>query len=207
MKFLTLVTTCLLFCTIAPSVKGLNVEVFHPDDRGHFVSSGIISGKKSVMIIDAQLSLTYGQYLAERVKALNKEVKAIFISHGHIDHYTGLEELTNAFPNAEVFASQHSIDRMKHDVPMATNPNAMRPYPNNLGVLKKVIIPKPYDKDTYVLDGETIQLKIIEQGDTEKITTFDIPSKGTSFRYVMEAQHISIPRILSLIGYPAFERD
>ncbi|KAF9911412.1 Hydroxyacylglutathione hydrolase [Linnemannia zychae] len=179
--FLTLVAACLLFSITAPSTEALDVEVFVTNEEGHFVNSGIISSKKSIVILDAQLSPAYGRILAKRVKALKKEVKAIFISHGHLDHYMGVEELVKAFPKAQLLATQQTIDKMKLESGLLFK-NEMRPYPYNPGFMTKSILPKAYSKDTYNLDGEEIRLIHVEHADTEYVTCFDIPSKGTLYR-------------------------
>ncbi|KAG0053928.1 Hydroxyacylglutathione hydrolase [Gryganskiella cystojenkinii] len=178
----TAVVPMLFAATMAPAVQALNVEVFQSNKEGHYVHSGIVSSKNSIMIIDAQLSPVYGRHLADRVKALNKTVKAIFITHGHRDHYWGLEELVKVFPKAEIIASQQTVDKMMSESPPTTKPQPLRPSPNSLGLPKTVIIPKVYSRGTYDLDGEKIRLIGVGQGDTEHITCLDIPSKGTLFR-------------------------
>lgn len=40
-------------------------------------------------------------------------VKGVFITHGHHDHITGLNELKAAFPNCEVYASKESIPMLR----------------------------------------------------------------------------------------------
>lgn len=62
-----------------------NFEIFQPGEIGRFADSGVVSSKKSVMIIDAQLSSTYDCHLADRVKSLNKTMKVIYLTQGHID--------------------------------------------------------------------------------------------------------------------------
>ncbi|GJJ76759.1 cyclin L [Entomortierella parvispora] len=101
--------------------------------------------------------------------------------------YWGLEELAAAFPKAEIIASQQTVDKMSLEAPQSIRKNGggLRPFPDNAGAATKVIIPKApkaYTKDTYELDGEKIQLIAVGQGETDYITTLDIPSKGTSFR-------------------------
>lgn len=157
-SLLTVTAACALLNAIAHTALALDVEVFQPGEVGHFVNSGIVSSTKSVMIIDAQLSLVYGRHLTDRVKELNKTVKAIYITHGHSDHYWGLGELVQAFPDAEIIASQQTVDKMTAEAPMSLRPDALRPFPNNLGGPKFVIIPKVYNKDTYDLDGEQISM-------------------------------------------------
>lgn len=75
------------------------------------------------MVIDAQLSPVYGRHLADRVKVLNKTVRAINITHGHSDHYWGLGELVHTFPDAEIIDSQQTVDKMTAEAPMSIRPD------------------------------------------------------------------------------------
>jgi glyoxylase-like metal-dependent hydrolase (beta-lactamase superfamily II) len=74
-----------------------------PTDGFH-VNTQMIEGKEAVVIFDGQLLLPYADEVASYVQTLGKPVDRIILSHGHTDHWAGLQVLTERFPAARVFA-------------------------------------------------------------------------------------------------------
>ena len=74
-----------------------------PTDGFH-VNTQMIEGKEAVVIFDGQLLLPYADEVASYVQTLSKPVDRIILSHGHTDHWAGLQVLTERFPAARVFA-------------------------------------------------------------------------------------------------------
>src|SRR5260370_15053283 len=64
----------------------------------------MIEGNTAVVIFDGQLLLPYADEVAAYVQTLGKPVDRIILSHGHTDHWAGLQVLTERFPDARVFA-------------------------------------------------------------------------------------------------------
>src|SRR6516165_9028476 len=71
---------------------------------GLMVNTQIIEGRSSVVIFDGQLHLPYAEEVASYIKMIGKPVDRFILSHGHSDHWSGLQVLTERFPAAEVYA-------------------------------------------------------------------------------------------------------
>ncbi len=71
---------------------------------GFHVNSQMIEGPTAVVIFDGQLLLPYADEVASYVQTLGKPVERIILSHAHTDHWSGLQVLTERFPDARVFA-------------------------------------------------------------------------------------------------------
>jgi len=71
---------------------------------GLMVNTQIVEGHSSVVIFDGQLHLPYAEEVASYIKTIGKPVDRFILSHGHSDHWSGLQVLTERFPAAEVYA-------------------------------------------------------------------------------------------------------
>src|SRR4029077_767963 len=56
------------------------------------------------VIYDGQLHLPYAEEVASYIKTIGKPVDRFILSHGHSDHWSGLQVLTERFPAAQVYA-------------------------------------------------------------------------------------------------------
>ena len=66
------------------------------------VNTQIVEGRSSVMVFDGQLYLPYAEEVASYIKTIGKPVDRFILSHGHSDHWSGLQVLTERL--AEVYA-------------------------------------------------------------------------------------------------------
>src|SRR6202051_177298 len=74
-----------------------------PTDGFH-VNTQMIEGPTAVVVFDGQLLLPYAGEVASYVHALRKPRDRVILSHAHTDHWSGLQVLTDRFPDARVFA-------------------------------------------------------------------------------------------------------
>src|SRR6202045_3735635 len=79
---------------------------------GFHVNSQMIEGPMAVVILDGQLLLPYADEVASYVQTLGKPVDRIILSHAHTDHWSGLQVLTERFPDAHVFALDGVADQV-----------------------------------------------------------------------------------------------
>jgi glyoxylase-like metal-dependent hydrolase (beta-lactamase superfamily II) len=80
---------------------------------GLMVNTQIVEGRSSVVIFDGQLHLPYAEEVASYIKMIGKPVDRFILSHGHSDHWSGLQVLTERFPAAELYAIAGVADRTR----------------------------------------------------------------------------------------------
>ena len=85
----------------------LEVEVF----QGGFatVNSFIFSNGKSLLVMDVQRKTYEAKKLADRVRARNLPLSTILISHGHTDHFTGMDLFHREFPEARIVVANEAL--------------------------------------------------------------------------------------------------
>jgi glyoxylase-like metal-dependent hydrolase (beta-lactamase superfamily II) len=67
-------------------------------------SSTLISGERDVVLVDTFLTTEQSQTLLDWVIASGKNLIAIYITHGHGDHFFGLAPILARLPRAKAFA-------------------------------------------------------------------------------------------------------
>src|SRR6476660_7990488 len=81
--------------------------------NGFQVNTQMIEGPTAVVIFDGQLLLPYADEVASYVQTLGKPIDRIILSHAHTDHWSGLQILTERFPDARVFALDGIADQVR----------------------------------------------------------------------------------------------
>jgi hypothetical protein len=80
---------------------------------GFNVNTQVVEGPTAIVIFDGQLLLPYADEVASYVQTLGKPVDRIILSHAHTDHWSGLQVLTERFPDAGVFALDGVADQLR----------------------------------------------------------------------------------------------
>ena len=75
------------------------------------VNTYIFSNGKSLIAMDVQRATSEAKKLAELIRSKNLPLKYILITHGHPDHYTGMDWLLKEFPNAKVVVANADIKK------------------------------------------------------------------------------------------------
>ncbi|AUT46389.1 MBL fold metallo-hydrolase [Achromobacter sp. AONIH1] len=90
----------------APENAPLHVRVFNGGDAnmGFGVNSAIVYGKHDAVLIDSQFTLSNAHRLVAEILETGRDLKFIYISHMHPDHFMGLSAVHEAFPKAQVVA-------------------------------------------------------------------------------------------------------
>jgi glyoxylase-like metal-dependent hydrolase (beta-lactamase superfamily II) len=73
--------------------------------EGFRVTSTLITGEQDAVLVDSQFTLAEAHRLVAKILESKKTLKTILITHGHPDHYFGLEVVRAAFPQARIVAA------------------------------------------------------------------------------------------------------
>jgi len=154
----------------------INIEVFSSSDLGFFVNSTIAYGNEDAVLFDAQLLQGEAQKVVDIIKSLERQLKAIFISHAHADHYFGLETFMNAFPNVKIYA--HPL--IVADAKRTTHHQiiGMKQLYQDL-IPDSIPIPEPYEDSIFCIEKEEIQIIPNLVGDIAPSSAYFIPSTST----------------------------
>jgi len=87
----------------------LTIEVFKGDDAS--VNSYLFSNGNSLMVMDVLRSTENAKELAEFIKTKSLPLTHILITHGHPDHYIGMDYLKKEFPNVEIIVSNEETKK------------------------------------------------------------------------------------------------
>ena len=73
------------------------------------VNSYIFSNGESLIVMDVQRATSEAKKLADAIKAKGLPLTHILVTHGHPDHYTGMDWLLKVFPSAKVVVANKDI--------------------------------------------------------------------------------------------------
>ncbi len=106
--WLALILAAAVIPVRAPA-QAVQVEVF----KGGFatVNSFIFSNGRSLIVMDVQRKTYEAKKLAEVIKAKKLPLTHILISHGHTDHFTGMDWFHKQFPDAQIIVASEPIKR------------------------------------------------------------------------------------------------
>jgi glyoxylase-like metal-dependent hydrolase (beta-lactamase superfamily II) len=81
----------------------LSTKTYFADEGGFCVGSVIVMGQKECVLIDCQFNKSNAHRVIAEILETKLELKAVFATHLHPDHYWGLGEIEKAFPNAKCY--------------------------------------------------------------------------------------------------------
>ncbi|WP_432369377.1 MBL fold metallo-hydrolase (plasmid) [Pantoea allii] len=157
----------------------INTEVFLSSDKndGFGVTSTIIYGDTDAILVDAQFTLSNAHRLVADLMELKRNLKIIYLTHLHPDHYLGLEVIKSVYPNAEVFAYKKVADDINQAYDFKIDYWGNTILKNN-GANIKFDVTRLEDEVIY-LEEQPINILGIMRGDCVDIAALWIPSTRT----------------------------
>jgi glyoxylase-like metal-dependent hydrolase (beta-lactamase superfamily II) len=161
---------------LAKDPQGLSIKVFTSPDDQFWTNSIIIEGNHEVMLVDAQLTRTSAEKVLQEIKATEKPLSTIYITHEHADHFLGLEVFREAYPTARILANSIVVDRIN------------KVYQEKLdkwkgilgsGATSNAVAISKYDDSIIQFEDSKIEILKDLQGDTDENTMLWLPGQKT----------------------------
>lgn len=157
----------------------LSTKVFISSDAhdGFGVSSTIIMGEKEAMLVDAQFTLANAHRLVAEIIETGLDLKRIFITHLHPDHFLGLEVIKSVFPVAEILSYKQVAEDVNDAFDFKIDYWGKQVLKVN-GARTTYLITET-EEDTLYLEGQQIKILGLLSGDCIRVTPLWIPSTRT----------------------------
>jgi glyoxylase-like metal-dependent hydrolase (beta-lactamase superfamily II) len=164
---------------VAPS-EPLRDGDMAPGEKGRSwspISATLISGERDAVLVDALLTVAQANDLAEWVAAHGKNLTAVYITHGHGDHWFGLGAVLDRFPNARAFALPAVIEQMR----AGSTPELLESFwkPRFDGKLPTdLVFAEPLEDHTIELEGRELVAVELGHTDTEQTSCLHVADVG-----------------------------
>jgi glyoxylase-like metal-dependent hydrolase (beta-lactamase superfamily II) len=161
-----------VFTAPAKTIVGERPRPFGPPMAWDPITATLIFGETDAVLVDTLTTTAETEALAAWIALHHRNLTTIYITHGHVDHFTGLSVLLQHFPEARAIATPKSVELMHKQPPLM--PFFRRLWPGQLPTT--LAFPEPYDKDVFSIEDH--EVRIIEQGRTDTVdtTSLHVPS-------------------------------
>ena len=138
-------------------------------------SSTLIRGERDAVLVDTFLTIEQSQTLLDWVVASGKNLTAIYITHGHGDHFFGLAPLLERFPRARAIATPEVVQAMHEQLSPAWIENFWRRlFPGEIP--DRLMVAEPLED--LELEGHKLVAVNTGRTDTAHSTCLHVPSIG-----------------------------
>src|ERR1700722_9828097 len=140
-------------------------------------SSTLIYGERDAILVDTLLTTEQSQTLVDWVVARGKKLIAIYITHGHGDHFFGLASLLERFPQAKAVATPEVVKAMlEHLSPSWIEGFWRRLFPGEIP--DRLLVAEPLEGNDLELKGRKLVAVNTGRTDTAYSTCLHVPSIG-----------------------------
>ena len=140
-------------------------------------SSTLIYGERDAILVDTFLTTEQSKTLLGWVVARGKNLTAIYITHGHGDHFFGLASLLERFPRAKAVATPEIVKAMREHLSPAWIENFWRRlFPGEIP--DRLLVAEPLEGNALELEGRKLVAVNTGRTDTAHSTCLHVPSIG-----------------------------
>jgi glyoxylase-like metal-dependent hydrolase (beta-lactamase superfamily II) len=141
------------------------------------IASTLIYGKQDAVLVDAFMTVKQADALADWVVASGKNLTAIYITHGHGDHWFGIGALLERFPNASAVATPDVVKVMRQNASPEVLERVWKAgFPNQIP--DRLVIAEELKGNIISLEGHDLVAVELGHTDTDNTTCLNVPSIG-----------------------------
>ena len=166
-----------VFVSDGPPVLNADFGPGVTEPRWSPTSSTLISGERDAVLVDTFITMDQNRELAEWVTASGKNVTTIYATHGHGDHFFGVNTIRQRFPRARFVAMRDVIPSIRGQLAASVLDGYWRSrFPDQID--STLLIAEEIDGNTIDLEGEDLITVPLGHTDTDNTTCLHVPSIG-----------------------------
>ncbi|MEM7290057.1 MAG: MBL fold metallo-hydrolase [Pseudomonadota bacterium] len=142
-----------------------------------YSTATLISGDNDIVLIDTAPTLKDSARLVDRIKSTRKELRTIYITHGHLDHYIGASFMLDHFPDASLVATKSTVDFILEEV--ETGNDRARWTPAFVEEIGQTIIVPDLTNGSIDIEDHAITAVEVGQSDISRSSYVHVPSLNT----------------------------
>jgi glyoxylase-like metal-dependent hydrolase (beta-lactamase superfamily II) len=172
-------STVLRWSVLTAKRPGLSRDLPPGQEKWTWVanSSTLIFGERDAVLVDTFLTTEQSKMLLDWVVASGKNLTAIYITHGHGDHFFGLAPLLARFPHAKAFAIPEVVAAMETQISPAWVDGFWRKrIPGQIP--DRLVVASPLANNELELEGHKLVAMSAGHTDTAHSTSLYVPSIG-----------------------------
>jgi glyoxylase-like metal-dependent hydrolase (beta-lactamase superfamily II) len=137
-------------------------------------TSILIYGNTDALLVDPPMSIKQTQQVIDWIAHSGKQLKYIYSTHGHGDHWFGTKQVIEAFPGAKAYATPDSIKLMQLQATVGRQKVFDVDFPGQIG--EAPILSRPMPAGGLDLEGNIVLAVDVGHTDTEGTTVLYVPS-------------------------------
>ena len=139
------------------------------------ISSTLISGERDAVLVDTFITVEQNRKLVEWIARSGKNLTTIYATHGHGDHFFGVNTIRERFPDARFVASRDVITIMRQQASSAFLDSFWNSrFPGQIDV--NLAIAEELAGTVIELEGEKLVSVALGHTDTDNTTCLHVPS-------------------------------
>lgn len=138
-------------------------------------SSTLICGKSDAVLVDTFLTTEQSRVQLDWIAASGRNLTAIYVTHGHGDHFFGLASILERFPRARALATPEVVQAMKELLSSGSVDEFWRRlFPGQIP--DRLLAAEPLGRDELELEGRKLVVVNTGRTDTARSTSLHVPS-------------------------------
>jgi glyoxylase-like metal-dependent hydrolase (beta-lactamase superfamily II) len=151
----------------------LTIKVVTSSEGSLYANFTIIMGEKEMVLVDAPFTRSDAHRLVAELLETGKELKTIYVTHDHPDHFFSMEVITDAYPDARVISAPEVVKDIWASIPFKIKrwgPMLGRNGP------RYPTAPAAHEEKSFKLEGHELQILGPMQGDHHHAMAIFVPT-------------------------------
>lgn len=136
-------------------------------------TSTLIMGPTEAILVDTQYMPADVDEIIRRIDSSGRSLKAIYVTHGHTDHYFGLQRLLERYPSAAAVTQPSIAAEIRNN--LETDRTFSREFFAG-EALDNTVVPAALDSGELFVDRELVRVVELGQADIGPTTALHVPA-------------------------------